>query len=285
MMPETPRVISNSGGRTSAYLTLREMEKGLGPNDYVIFCNTSKEREETYEFLHRQETELGVPLIWLEYCRFNKWKRVSYETAKRNGEVFEEMLQNRRLFSRLFLPHALARFCTVDLKIKVIEAFMRSQGHGLQTVRNVGKRKAIIKKTGDYEQYENLVGIRHDEPHRWHLQDEETNRMYNVLPLVRGRVTKPMILNFWANQPFDLALPPHQSNCDLCFQKGYLEILADLQREPERGQWWADVEEVAKGTFRKEHRMKDLMHRAKTQTLIPLDVLTKAPSISCFCGD
>ena len=89
-------------------LTLLEMQKGLGPEDYVIFCNTSKEREETLEFLHKQETVLGVPIIWLEYCRFNKWKRVNFYTAKRKGEVFEEMLQNRRLKSRLFLPHALA---------------------------------------------------------------------------------------------------------------------------------------------------------------------------------
>ena len=85
-------------------------------------------------------------------------------------------------------------------------------------------------------------------------------------------------------QPFDLQLAPHESNCDFCFQKGYLEVLASLQRNPEAGQWWADCEDVAEGTFRKDHAMKDLIHRAKTQTLIPLEVLN-TPAGGCFCGD
>lgn len=272
-MNTTPRVISNSGGRTSGLLTWLEMQNGLGPNDYVIFCNTGKEREETLLFLHQQETVLGVPLIWLEYCRFNKWKRVSYKTAARAGEPFIEMLLYRRPHSPLFLPHARARFCTSDLKILVIEAFMKSHGHGLKTLQ------------GDYEQYENLVGIRYDEPRRWKLKDEENKHSVNVLPLLEAKITKPNVLTFWKQQPFDLQLSPHESNCDLCPLKGKPVILRTLQEEPERGDWWDELEEVAGGTFRKGTRMKDLQHMARTQTLIPLEVVQQEPAVSCFCGD
>jgi hypothetical protein len=61
-----------------------------------------------------------VKIHWLELY-FGKerpvyrTKEVTYETASRNGEPFEELLDRRQ-----YLPNPVARFCTSELKMKVM---------------------------------------------------------------------------------------------------------------------------------------------------------------------
>lgn len=44
----TGKVINFSGGKTSAYLTIRE----YNPGDIVLFCDTVEEHAKTYKFLN-----------------------------------------------------------------------------------------------------------------------------------------------------------------------------------------------------------------------------------------
>lgn len=263
MTPTTPRVISNSGGRTSGLMTLREMERGLGPNDYVIFTNTGKEREETLLFLHRQETVLGVPLIWLEYCRFNRWKRVSYETASRRGEPFEALLTNRRN-GKLYLPNIMTRYCTQELKIRVMRDFMRSQGH---------------------RHYVSCVGIRYDEPRR-HANGRNDKAHDVAHPLFHARITKADVLAFWRGQPFDLELQDHAGNCDLCFMKGARKLADLIKQNPASAQWWIDAERAAgRGFHAGRHTYADLRTKATTQTALDFWPEEAEQTLGCFCGD
>lgn len=256
----TPRVISNSGGRTSGLMTLREMERGLGPEDYVLFCNTGKEDEKTLEFLHRQETELGVPLIWLELCRWNRWKQVSYETASRKGEPFELLIQKRQ-----YLPNGFARFCTQVLKIGVTRDFMRSMGHAY---------------------YVDVLGIRADEPARHFKGVGHEDPTHDVAhPLYHAGIRKADVLDFWRAQPFDLQLLGHEGNCDLCFQKGLAKKLDIIRRNPERAQWWIAAEQAVGNQFDKRHSMTDLRQRATSQTTLDFWPAEEEQSLGCFCGD
>ena len=260
--PTTPRVISNSGGRTSGMMTLLEMQKGLGPEDYVIFANTGKEREETLQFLHRQQTVLGVPLIWLEYCPFNRWKQVSYETASRQGEPFAALIQKRR-----FLPHQQARFCTQELKIRVMRDFMLKQGHGHWT---------------------NVVGIRADEPRRHANGKQSTDSRFDVVhPLFQAGIRKADVLAYWKTQPFDLELADHAGNCDLCFLKGKAKLLDLIRQNPEEAQWWIEAEQRMGATFSRRDSYTDLRQRATTQTTLDFwPVAEEAEqTLGCFCGD
>jgi 3'-phosphoadenosine 5'-phosphosulfate sulfotransferase (PAPS reductase)/FAD synthetase len=266
-MSTTPRVISNSGGRTSGYMTLLEMERGLSSTDYVIFCNTGKEREQTLRFVYQQEKLLGVPVIWLEYCRFNKWKRVSYETASRErhdkpGGPFAALLQKRK-----FVPNPLTRFCTQELKIRVIRDFMISQGH---------------RPTG----WINIVGIRADEPRRHANGKESSDSLFEVEhPLYHAAITKRDVRKFWAQMPFDLQLQEHEGNCDLCYLKGKAKLLDLIHNDPEEAQWWIDAEEATGGTFSKRDSYTDLRRRAVNQTTLDFWPTEAEQTLGCFCGD
>jgi len=247
-------------------MTLREMEKGLGPDDYVLFCNTGKEREETLRFLHQQETVLGVPLIWLEYCRFNKWKRVSYETAYRShpknptGGPFEALIQKRK-----FLPHQQARFCTQELKIRVMRDFMRSQG---------------------YQHWQNVVGIRFDEPTRHANGKASTDSRFDVVhPLYHAGTTKPDVLAFWRTQPFDLQLADHEGNCDLCFLKGKGKLLDLIRKRPEEAEWWSDCEQAMGATFSRRQSYNDLLRYTQAMPTLDFWPVEAEESLTCFCTD
>lgn len=64
---------------------------------HVTFQNTGKERDETLDFIRECQRHWNVPITWLEfdgvYDQGLRWKIVSYETASRNGEPFDLMLQ------------------------------------------------------------------------------------------------------------------------------------------------------------------------------------------------
>lgn len=256
----TPRVIKNSGGRTSGVLTWLEMQKGLGPDDYVVFCNTGKEAPGTLDFLHKQETVLGFPLIWLERCHINKWKRVTYETASRNGEPFTQLILERR-----YIPNGFARFCTSELKIRVVVDFMRSMGHS---------------------HFEALIGIRADEPKRYHAGKKSGDKWHEpVHPLYHAGITEPDVRAFWKRQPFDLELNGHEGNCDNCFQKGLGKRLDNIRRNPSSADWWDDAEQVIGHPFDKRYSMADLKRRATQQTTLDFLTAYDEPSRACGCSE
>lgn len=235
----TPRIIKNSGGRTSGMMTLREMDKGLGPDDYVVFCNTGLEDEETLKFLHRQQTVLGVPLRMIEYCPTLGWKEVTYATASRKGEPFVQMMLKKQA-----VPSGhMGRFCTTELKIKTSTAFMRSMGH---------------------PNFEALVGIRADEPHRHFAA--KGDKWHDVShPLYRDGITRPDVLRFWRGQPFDLECDPLDGNCILCFGKGAGKKRSILERRPELADWYLEVEEAMGHPWSSRYTMRELADSAARQ--------------------
>jgi len=133
---DTPAVVSFSGGLTSGYMLYHIIEAfgGKLPDDVkVIFNNTGKERLETLKFVERCSVEWGVDIIWLEYISTPKnrplgkarngkmesayehgFKIVNYATASQNGEPLEAVIRARNM-----LPNVMARFCTVECKIRL----------------------------------------------------------------------------------------------------------------------------------------------------------------------
>lgn len=249
-------------------MTMMELPTLRPGLDYVVFCNTGMEDEETLKFLGRQQRTLGVPLRWIEYCPTHKWKEVTYETASRNGEPFVQMMLRKQA-----VPSGhMGRFCTTELKIKTKVAFMRSQGHPF---------------------FESVVGIRADEPRR-HFEGKSDKTHDVVHPLYHAGITKADVLAFWKRQPFDLEVDPLAGNCTLCFGKGMGKKIELLRRRPELAQWWQEVEEAMGHPFSLRYSIKQLSeraahieaaHRANPQSTIDFLPEYDEPSISCGCTD
>jgi 3'-phosphoadenosine 5'-phosphosulfate sulfotransferase (PAPS reductase)/FAD synthetase len=254
-----------------------EANNGLPDCAKVVFANTGKEREETLEFVEKCSTEWKVPIVWLEYFddpeeAQNRFSVVNFITASREGEPFAAIIKRRN-----YLPNPVARFCTIELKILTIERFLRSLG---------------------WEYWHLMLGIRFDEQRRVaKIRASSSGRAAyeHTLPLADSGVTKHHVAQFWAAQPFNLALPSlngttYHGNCDLCFLKGYRQIKSLIAESPERAIWWANQEGVianAKiangGFFRKDRPSYAAM---LTTSEAQGDLLGyNDDAIDCYCGE
>jgi 3'-phosphoadenosine 5'-phosphosulfate sulfotransferase (PAPS reductase)/FAD synthetase len=250
-------MISFSGGRTSAYMT-DLLLKQLPASDVVVcFANTGKEERETLDFVLECDRHWNGVVRWLEYDPVDRFRLVSYETASRDGEPFGALIEKRK-----YLPNIVWRFCTQELKIRVIKRYMMTLGH---------------------KHWTNVVGIRYDEPARWSrtLAIGERERWDTWLPLVDWKVTKPMVLDYWKAMPFDLGLDHYMGNCDLCFLKGRNKIRRILTAHPEKAAWWIEQEKRTGGTFRKSMAVEVFLELIRQS---PAMFEYEDPDFECFCN-
>lgn len=258
-----PGTISFSGGRTSALMLWRMREAGAleNPDLHVVFANTGREREETLAFVDDVARHWSVNVQWLEFQEATPhFRATSFAEASRKGEPFEALLRKRK-----FLPNPVARFCTQELKIRVMRDWMKSRG---------------------YQHWTNYVGIRRDEPRRAaRLLDPakpRRERFEVALPLWDWGVTQADVSAFWATQPFGLRLEPHEGNCDLCFLKTADKRVAIARARPDLAEWWHEQERLYKASFRKEGTLAQLLALAERREI---DAAAQGDLFTCFCGD
>lgn len=222
-----PALISFSGGRTSAYMLrhILDAHDGKLPDDVVVtFANTGKEREETLRFVHDCATHWNVNVRWLEYrLGDERFAEVTFDTASRNGEPFASLIAKKN-----YLPNSVTRFCTSELKIRVMRDF--------------------CKQVMGWKNWTNIIGLRYDEGHRVFkalaANDSGKQPWRNIMPMSKAKATKRDVMAFWASQPFDLQLKSYEGNCDLCFLKGRAKLQALIRENPGIADWWAEQERI-----------------------------------------
>lgn len=269
--------ISFSGGRSSAYMLWRVLQanSGLPAGTVVLFANTGKEREETLLFVNECAQRWAVPIVWLEYRNDpSGFAIVSLDTASREGEPFDAIIDKRQ-----YLPNPVTRFCTVELKIRVMHKYLKSLGWN----------------TGDG--WQQMVGIRADEQRRVAKirarPSPETSKETLIMPLADAVVTKYDVKQFWDAQPFDLALHNDNGvtmggNCDLCFLKAANQVFTLIKEEPSRAVWWAAQEskklssKPSGAVFRFDRPTYQQMHQ---YALDQADMFGDDEPIECFFGD
>jgi len=219
-----PLVISFSGGRTSAYMTWRLLDKYKGKREIlVVFANTGKEREETLQFIHDCDTHYNFGTVWLESVQYHGkrkaagYKLVTFETANRMGAPFEDMIKKHGIPNAAF-PH-----CSRELKKNPINAYIRE----------------YLK----WKDYEIALGIRADEPKRL------TKKPKVIYPLAyEFPSTKLSVNQWWHRNRFNLNLKDYEGNCNMCWKKSKRKLLTILVENHEYGDWWNEME-VKYGEF------------------------------------
>ncbi len=270
--PDVPTMISFSGGRTSGYLLhkILQVNDGIPDNCRVVFTNTGKEYNETLDFIHKVETAWDVKIYWIEWIANKaRYVEVDYETASRNGEPFQANIRWNN-----FVPKTINRICTIDLKVRTSHRFMANQ---------------FGKKTP----FRNILGIRYDEPRRWKIEDTDVNKWCeNDIPLKYAGIRESDVLNFWANNEFDVDLLPGESNCDLCFLKATNKIVSILQNDPDRADWWIKQEDfIEERTTIKDTTKLFRKDRPTYRRLKEIALSQQAfdffddPSLPCNCHD
>lgn len=268
---EGPALISFSGGRTSGYMLHQILDAydGVLPADlHVTFANTGKEREETLRFVHDCATHWGVHVRWLEFRSRKtslpvqeRFEEVGYNSASRAGEPFETLLRCKG-----YTPNAVMRWCTAELKVRVMKWFMQSLG---------------------YKNWTNVVGLRHDEAHRVAKSRKPNNECWtNALPLDDAKVSNRDVRAFWAKQPFDLQLLPFEGNCDACFLKARPKLWEIERTAPGTLQWWSDMEQgPGKGRFVTEYSYAELISDVRRQPdMFAGGLFDNDPDMDAECG-
>ena len=287
-----PTCISFSGGRTSAYMlwSVLQANDGLPSDAVVCFANTGKEDEATLRFVRDCGTYWGAPITWLEYAASEdpsqRWRVVDFDSASRNGEPFEAVIRQRN-----YLPNPVTRFCTSELKIRVMHKWLRANWQ---------------KMGWDAEnmEWDQMIGIRADEARRVSKirargHSTETTKETMLMPLADAGVTLADIDQFWRQQPFKLKLPTVNGrtlagNCDLCFLKPANQVQTLIAEKPERAVWWAKMEAYAKDNFVTRNNGGSWQFRMDRASYAQMASYAAAQrdmfdpteeATACFCGD
>jgi hypothetical protein len=221
-MSKPKLLISFSGGRTSGYMTKHILDRCSDKYEIkVVFANTGFENEETLEFVFRCDSFFDFKTVWVEAVtnpekgQGIRHKEVTFFTASRNGEPFEQMIQ------KYGIPNHQAPDCTRNLKKYAIESYMRDIGW-------------------DKWDYELAIGIRTDEIRR--VKDDKTRRV--VYPLVDWFPSdKQDVLDWWEDQVFDLQLKEHQGNCKTCWKKSFNKLIQLHHENPRQFDFFERMEQ------------------------------------------
>lgn len=250
-------LMSISGGRSSAMLAkllidtkkLKRVDVVLGgfyvytkyvndTEEYVFcFANTSREDESCLEFMRDVELHWDIKIMWIEAVvdfrkdKGTKHRVVSFETAKRDGSVFEDVIKKYGLPDKNF-PH-----CTREMKTVAIRSFIRYIGWG------------------SWKHYKTILGFRADEPKRTNpLKMKKLNQWW---PLWEWGVKKADVAYFWNRQPFDLGmhLPIREQrefidadgNCKKCWKKSDIKLIYQHKQNPTDTEWIYEMQNKYRG--------------------------------------
>lgn len=217
-----PLVESISGGKTSSVMAelLNNKFKNTNRKRIRVFANTGKEREETLAFLNNLDKYLNLDLIWIEVVidpiigNGNSYKIVTFETASRNGEPFEQII------SKYGIPNQAFKHCTRTLKTEPIKKYLKDIG---------------------VDEYVTAIGYRADEMQRVNWDKAKKNKQY--YPLVETwRFDKNMVNRFCDLRSFNLSLKEHQGNCDFCWKKSERKLLTLISENEISIDWWKTME-------------------------------------------
>ncbi len=240
------KVISFSGGRTSAYL-VHLFKKD--PDAHFVFMDTGAEHPATYKFIKDIVQHWGIDLICLRVVINpvmnvgGSYKIISLEDLKQDLEPWKEMLR------KYGSPYYNTAFCTARMKTEPFE-------------------KYCADTFG--ENFERWIGMRIDEPTRLpievlenlnlplHKDAKKQKAGYRYLAEICD-FEKDQILDWWEDQPFDLAITEHLGNYVFCIKKTLNKVALAAKDEPEMAVKWIDITEGpdvrSEGRKYNHHRM------------------------------
>ena len=178
-MSETKHILGLSGGKDSAALAVHMNKKYPDLNIEYFFTDTGYELKETYDFLNKLKTRLDKPIHYI-----NPRNSFDYYLKKYNN----------------FLPSPTARWCTIEMKLKSMEAW-------LKPALDAGQE--IIT----------YVGIRYDE--RGRIGYKPTNNLIKAkFPFIEDCIDKEGVMEILDSS--GLGLPDYykwrsRSGCTFCF--------------------------------------------------------------------
>ena len=205
---------SVSAGYSSVLMAIKIKE--WYPNHNIIYAmaNTSKECEESLEFMDMADNYYNINLSWIEAEFHEKgvgvtYNIVNYKDLKRNGEIFEQGIK------KLGIPSNVNKWCNRDMKLVPLKKYADS----IFGINN----------------YSIAVGLRIDELDRVRKDYKDNNVFY---PLMDRKISKKERNKFWKDQPIQITIPAYKGNCDMCFEKSNRKLMTIIKEDFNISIWW-----------------------------------------------
>ena len=234
------KVVSFSGGRTSAYLCTIMIDKFGRDNVDFIYMDTGAEHPKTYEFIKNVNKIFDLNLICLR-GDFNQplgkghtYNVVDIESIQHDLGPFTEMVK------KYGTPSTAGKWCTSRMKQEI---------HDMYCDDHYGK-----------ENYETWIGIREDEPRR--LGNIGKSQFIRYMAEITN-ADKQEVISWWDGKSYDLGIPEWLGNCVFCFKKSNLKLAAAQRDEPTLYSDWLDMIDQAKERPQQERESRHVMYRKK----------------------
>ena len=267
-------IVNFSGGRTSAYLASIMIDKVGRDNIEFLFADTGAEHPKTYKFIRNCNEAFNLNLTCIR-CDINQElgkgvtsKVVGIDEIGYDLDVWRPMLAKH---GTPFNPGG--GFCTDRLKTRASEHYCNTKYGKGNYWRWLGYRQDEAKRAWGAKLYPTLTNLGFDSQqaaelmtqclHADHVEilnnatnatidmftntsSEETQKLISKVDLLKNKkfrfmfeVTdfeKPDILNWWAQNSFDLEIAEHLGNCVFCIKKGASKIALAAMDEPDMAQ-------------------------------------------------
>jgi hypothetical protein len=241
------KVVSFSGGRTSAYLCKCMIDAFGRENVDFIFMDTGAEHPKTYEFIRQVNLHFGLDLVCLR-GDFNQLLGVGHSYSIVDvADLGCGLSVYTELVSKYGTPGIANPWCTSRMKEEVHDKYCDD----------------IYGKNS----YETWVGIRADEPKRLKIGKRCDVRYLAEI----SDAEKSDIIKFWEAMPFDLEIDEWLGNCVFCFKKSDLKLALACKDSPELEQDWQKMIDNAAEREGQERVSRHVMYR-KNRTLEDIKV-------------
>lgn len=236
-------VNSLSGGKTSSYMAYHY------PADYNLFACvlvndencTPKDKFFTKaisdklgrDFIGTAESDITLQAI------LDLEQLIGKEIIWVSGITFDELIAKRKA-----IPNQQWRFCTTELKMRPIwDWWFKNINEKIKM--GIGFRYDELERADRLtNKFKGIVGKRGSQ-NAW----EEIEWREGYFPLIDNKVIHPQVIK-WANQT-NLKFP-QDSNCVGCFHKPLQQLRKNFEDEPKKMNWFMNIENKMKGTFKKE---------------------------------
>lgn len=274
-------VISFSGGRTSAFMTLEVLK--IHPNSEVIFMDTGAEHPKTYEFIRNFSRVFGIKITCIRVVPNAQMRKASTYEQLTVDEIGPDLTPWKRMLNKYGHPYVGGAFCTDRMKtvpftkycdekygkgnyerwlgIRIDEpARMYGEGIYKSLIRegyspddlaySWRNALAIYRSAGDFFARDNLAADMGYECKHIPLIMERMGKIiedgFHFL-YEESSNTKQDILDWWSDQSFDLGIQEHLGNCVFCIKKSLQKVALASKDEPELAEeFWQMIQDEDK---------------------------------------
>lgn len=220
MVHQMKQVISFSGGRTSAFMTLEVLK--IHPDAEVIFMDTGAEHPKTYEFIRNFSRHFDVDITCLRVIPNSEMRKASTYEKLSVEQIGPDLEPWRRMLRKYGHPYVGGAFCTDRMKTVPFTKYCNER---------YGK--------GNYERW---LGIREDEPNRLGNRGPGFHYLADI-----SDSDKQDVIDWWSVQDFDLGIQEHLGNCVFCIKKSLQKVALATKDEPElAAEFWQMIQDEDK---------------------------------------